>query len=164
MGVGELGYDLVSGVEGESPTCPFVLMVGYFVATADVVAIPAAAGVGEVEGGGEVGVEVGLVGYAEGVVVVALPEVAAVVGAAWGAVHADGGDGCQRSKLLQVFTEVLVGCDDVALACGEGFVMVAYFVPQGMDLLYNFGVVAFGDGSEVVGGFELELMFYLCGA
>ncbi len=68
-------------------------------------AVPAAAGVGEVEGVVEVDVEIGFGGDAQGAVIVFVPDGAAVPPAQRTAVHADGGDGNDFPESLQVPAE-----------------------------------------------------------
>ena len=75
------------------------------VAEAHFVAVPAAAGVGEVEGFVEIDVEIGLRGDAQRAVIVFFPDGAAVPFAQGAAVHADGGDMCELSYFFQVPAE-----------------------------------------------------------
>ena len=75
------------------------------VADAHPVSVPAAAGVGEVEGLVEIDVEIWLRGDAQRAVIVFFPDGAAVPFAQGAAVHADGGDGGKLSYFFQVPAE-----------------------------------------------------------
>ncbi len=142
--------DVAGGAVHQALSHPFILL-RHFVADACAPAVPAAAGVGEVEDVVEVEVEVGFADDAQPAVVMVFPDVFAVEGRARTAVHADGFYGCQLPEFFQVVAEVIVGFFHVAVAGGEAFVMVADFVAQVANFPDDGFVPALGHGPEVVG-------------
>ncbi len=101
-----------------------------FVAYAYLVAVPAAAGIGEVEGFVEINVKIGLCGDAQRAVIVFLPDGAGVPPAQRTAMHADGGDGNEFPEFFQVFAERFVGFVNIPAGQGQVFVLVADFMAE----------------------------------
>ncbi len=86
-------------MESQSLLVPLFLL-RHFVANGDFVSVPSSSGVGEVEGGIEVLVEVRFVVDSVVVVVVCFPEVSSVVLAGWCSVHADAVYGVELAEVL----------------------------------------------------------------
>lgn len=72
-------YYIVCCVECQPLALPLLLVLRHLVAHADAVAVPAAPGVGEVEGVGKVGVEHRLIVYTLGMYIVLFPNVLTIV-------------------------------------------------------------------------------------
>ena len=77
-------------------------------------AIPSAAGVGEVEDLIEVGIEIGFGYEVEFAVIVFCPNIAVVVFGHGAAVHADGGYGYDFAECFEVSAKLFVGFVNIA--------------------------------------------------
>lgn len=74
--------------------------------------------------------------------------------------HADAVDGIELPEVLQPLLEVLNGLMGVAVGDGHIFVVVAYFVSEIDDSLYDVGVVGAWCAAEVIDGLHAEFSFY----
>ena len=142
--------DIFRRMEGKSLGSPFILILRDFVPHAHLVAVPAAAGVGEVEDFREVRVQIRLALDAEGLVIVLLPDILAVVRRARASVHADAPHRNNLPQRLKVLAEVLIGLVDVPVAGRQRFVMITDFVAQGRDFTDDILIPTLRNGAEII--------------
>ena len=132
-----------------------------FVAYANIVAIPSAAGVGEVECFVEVEIEVGFASDAKPAVVVFFPDVAAVIFAQRTAVHADGLYVAQLAQFRKVHAERIIRFAGIAVCQCQIFVMIPDFVPEGRNFVNDGFVIALGNHPEIVTAADAGSVFHL---
>lgn len=138
--------------------------MGDFVAYAYGLSVPAAAGIGEVERVSEVGVEHGFEVDAESMYIVMIPKLLVVVAGEWAAVCASDADGCNLPELFQLETEVVEGCFNIAVACGEVLIVVADGMSHAGDCANGLCMGCKVLGTEVIGCLYVHGGLYLCDA
>ena len=142
--------DVVRSVEGQPPGRPFFLVLGDLVPYAHLITVPAATGVGEVEDLREVRIQIRLVLDAEGLIVVFLPDILAVIRRPRAAVHADAFHWDKLPQRLQILAKIGIGGVHIPVTGGQGLVMVADLVAQGRNFPDDPFVPTLRDSPEIV--------------